>query len=75
MSGNLFLTAEEMVELSGKRKHHSQAKVLRAMGVEHVIRPDGRVLVLRQHVEQLFGAKAEADRDSDADSLIHWNAA
>ncbi|WP_392394263.1 hypothetical protein [Paraburkholderia caledonica] len=32
------------------------------MGVEHVIRPDGRVLVLRQHVEQLFGAKAEADR-------------
>ncbi|MDP9648412.1 hypothetical protein J2793_003858 [Paraburkholderia caledonica] len=26
MSGNLFSTAEEMVELSGKRKHHSQAK-------------------------------------------------
>jgi hypothetical protein len=55
----MFLTAEEMVELTGKRQRRTQVQVLRAIGIEHKIRPDGRVLVLRRHIEELFGAKSK----------------
>jgi hypothetical protein len=59
MSDSMFLSNDEVFQLTGKRQRGTQAQMLRAMGIEHKIRPDGRVIVLRQHVEQLLGVKAD----------------
>ena len=52
---SMFLDADEVRELTSRVQHASQAKVLRSMGIEHKIRPDGTLAVLRAHVEKVFG--------------------
>lgn len=52
---SMFLSADEVRDLT-KRVHYSaQVKVLRSMGIEHRARPDGSLAVLRAHVEQVLG--------------------
>jgi hypothetical protein len=41
----MFLTAAELLELTGYRRPSAQVRALRRMGVEHCIRPDGRPVV------------------------------
>lgn len=54
----MFLTEEEIRELTGKTRRSSQAKVLNTLGIVHKIRPDGSLVVLRSHVEQQLGGRA-----------------
>lgn len=54
MTGFL-LTAAEVRALTGRIQRSAQVVALRFMGIEHRVRPDGSVAVLRSHVEQLFG--------------------
>ena len=56
----MFLTEAEIRELTGRRVRSSQVKVLRYMGIDHKVRPDGSVAVLRSHVEHQLGAKDAA---------------
>lgn len=63
MTDSLFLTQDEMVELTGYRRSSAQLKALRTMGVEHKIRPDGCVLVLRKHIEELFGVRKRKEKE------------
>lgn len=51
----LFLQAEEIDQLTGKKRHRSQAYALTMMGIHHVLRPDGSLAVLRAHVDTVFG--------------------
>lgn len=51
----MFLTREEVAELTARKRAAAQARVLRGLGIEHRIRPDGSVLILRAHVEHLLG--------------------
>ena len=51
----LFLDAEEMVELTGKRRRASQIATLVMMGIKHSIRPDGRPLVSRAYIDRIHG--------------------
>jgi hypothetical protein len=51
----MILTSDELVELTERRRSSSQVKVLRFMGIEHRVRPDGSVAVLRAHVEATMG--------------------
>lgn len=51
----LLLDDEELVAVTKKKRPHAQVKVLRALGVEHKVRPDNTVLVSRAHVEHLLG--------------------
>lgn len=55
---SMFLTDEELTELTAKRQKAARVRALNSMGVQHKIRPDGSVAVLRSHVERLFGEKA-----------------
>jgi hypothetical protein len=66
----LFLTDEELQELTRRARHSAQVRALRRMGIEHRVRPDGSVLVLRSHVTELFGASSESSNDQEPD----WNA-
>lgn len=58
----MFLTPEELIELTGKQRKPAQARVLTLMGIEHRLRPDGSVAVLRAHVEKLFGGASVAQK-------------
>lgn len=51
----MFLTPEELVELTHRTRYGAQVRMLRAMGIEHRQRADGSVVVVRAHVEQLLG--------------------
>jgi hypothetical protein len=41
----MFLTSDQLLELTGYRRPSAQVRALRRMGVEHWIRPDGRPVV------------------------------
>jgi len=51
----MFLTISELQELTGKIQRNAQACALRSMGIEHKLRPDGSVAVLRSYIEQTLG--------------------
>ena len=51
----MFLTLAELRELTGKIQRNAQACALRSMGIEHKLRPDGSVAVLRSYIEQTLG--------------------
>ncbi|MDR3399964.1 DUF4224 domain-containing protein [Pandoraea fibrosis] len=67
MTASLFLSVEELSELTGRRRRNNQVFALRSMGIEHRVRPDGHVLVLRAHVESLLGGRMPEKSSSD------WN--
>jgi hypothetical protein len=54
----VILTYDEIVALTGRRRKDAQLRVLRFMGIEHRVRPDGTVAVLRAHVEHELGGDA-----------------
>jgi hypothetical protein len=51
---SMFLTREELQALTKRVQYSAQVRVLRSMGIEHRIRPDGSLAVLRAHIEQIF---------------------
>lgn len=52
----LTLSEDEVRELTQRVRHSAQIRALRAMGVEHRVRPDGTAAVLRSHLESLMGS-------------------
>lgn len=56
----MFLTPEELAELTGRRRSDAQAAALRGMGIEHLRRPDGRIVVSRAHVDAMLGVAPSA---------------
>ena len=59
----MFLTISELRELTGKIQRNAQACALRAMGIEHKLRPDGSVAVLRSYIEQTLGLSESKPRN------------
>ncbi|SDH11724.1 protein of unknown function [Paraburkholderia phenazinium] len=68
---SMFLTENELAELTGKRRHNAQVKVLRGMGVEHKIRPDGSIVVLRAHAERILGERAPKSKIKAWEPAFH----
>jgi hypothetical protein len=68
----MILTHTEVVELTGRRVKSAQVRVLRFMGIEHKLRPDGSVAVLRAHVDQAMGAHDNAKRPVEFEP--NWSA-
>lgn len=68
----MFLTDEEIKELT-RRVHHSvQATTLCLMGIEYRARPDGSIAVLRAHVESILSGKV--DKKTKALTEPNWGA-
>ena len=68
----MFLTDKELKELTGRIRKTSQVQVLRFMGIEHRIRPDGSVAVSRAHVEQVLGAHVQTRKAVEIEP--NWSA-
>ncbi len=51
----MFLTPEELVELTHAKRRDTQIRALRMMGIEFKLRPNGTPAVLRSHIEKVFG--------------------
>lgn len=58
----MILTPEELQQLTGRKRRDAQARVLRHMGIEHRVRPDGSVVVLRAHVDEVLGGGKARDK-------------
>jgi Domain of unknown function (DUF4224) len=52
----MFLISEELTSLTGRQRRTAQVRQLRSMGIEHRLRADGSIAVLKAHVERVFGA-------------------
>lgn len=70
---NMFLDSDEIRELTCRVQHAAQVRVLRGMGIEHRVRPDGSVAVMRAHAEKVFGVAPAAARKAAARE-IDWEA-
>ena len=70
----MFLNREELIELTGRRVKSAQVRVLRYMGIEHRIRPDGSVAVLKAHVEQVLGISQTTERYRREQVEPNWDA-
>ncbi len=68
----MFLTSDEIQALTGKKFRSAQSDALRFMGIEHKLRPDGSIAVLKSHVEKEFGGivPAKSERKVEPD----WSA-
>lgn len=70
----LFLTRQELTELTGRMTKHAQRAVLNYMGIEHRVRPDGTLVVLRAHVERVLGGEGRGDSPSSKPAEPDWSA-
>jgi hypothetical protein len=69
---SLFLDDKELAELTHRVRPRAQAAVLNAMGIQHKIRPDGSIAVLRSHVEKEFGITESRRKDDTFEP--NWDA-
>lgn len=54
-----FLGPDEIALLTAKQRRRAQVKALNAMGIEHKVRPDGSLAILRSHIEKVFAGSVD----------------
>lgn len=64
MSNRTFLDPQEVEGLTHRTRCDAQVRALRFMGIEHRVRPDNTVAVLRSHIEQVFGILPGSRREA-----------
>lgn len=62
MTTDTFLSDEEIRALTQRKVRRSQVMVLKAMGIEHRVRPDGSVAILRNHIDKVFDGSTKSKR-------------
>jgi len=60
VSENELLSPAEIARLTGRQRAAAQSRALTAMGVRHILRPDGCVIVSRALVRSMLGRYPEA---------------
>lgn len=66
MTQAMVLDRQELESLTHRTRSSAQVRALRFMGIEHRIRPDGTVAVLRTHVEVALGANQSENKGNPA---------
>ena len=54
----MFLSQEEIQELTGFKQKERQCNELKRLGIIHRIRNDGMALVAEDHVKDIFGVQS-----------------
>lgn len=57
----MILSQDELFELTGRRRSSSQIAVLNSLGIIHLVRPDGSVVVSKSHIEQILGVSFQSN--------------
>lgn len=70
---DMFLAPIEIAGLTHRVRRAAQVRMLRHMGIQHKVRADGTVAVLREHVNSEFGA-AGIRRTPKAAPTPNWDA-
>lgn len=68
-----FLSAQEIQTLTDRKVRPAQVKVLKAMGIEHKVRPDGSVAILRAHIIKVFDGSTESNHQIKQ-AVPNWDA-
>lgn len=55
----MFMTPEELADLTHKVRPSAQARILAAMGIEFKMRPDKTLAVLRSHAEDVMSGRIQ----------------
>lgn len=58
----MFLTPDEIVALTNRKNRPAQRTVLNHLGIQHKVRPDGSLVVLRSHVEDALGKESKHNK-------------
>lgn len=74
MTPTLFLLEPELRSLTGRIQRSAQVRVLRSMGIEHRIRPDGSVAVLRDHIQKIFDGAPSTSKRETRTVMPRWDA-
>lgn len=69
----IFLNNDELSELTGRKRKDCQLKILRYMGIEHRVRPDGTLAVLREHVITVMGGNPGSPIFRRPEPQPDWN--
>lgn len=70
----LTLSEDEVRELTQRKHRRVQAAMLRAIGIEPKIRPDGTLLVFRAQVESLLGLQKSDRAKRQEEPEPDWSA-
>lgn len=70
----MFLSPQEIIDLTGRQRRGAQLRALRGMGITHMIRPDGTVVVLRAHIESALGNGNDAQIKTSQEAQPNWGA-
>lgn len=74
MTTDTFLARDEITGLTNKVQRTAQVKALNSMGIEHKVRPDGSIAILRDHITKVFGGNSAAPRRATKQSGPNWDA-
>ncbi len=68
---SLNLTESELIEVTGKKRSSAQVRILRQIGYEVKVRPDGYPLVAREHYLRVMGAFDKTEKFYKPDLSIY----
>lgn len=69
-----FLLPDEIHNLTDRQRRTAQVKVLKGMQIDHKVRPDGSIAILRAHIIKVFGGDTATQRKLNKVSLPNWEA-
>lgn len=69
----IFLEEDEITLLTHRSQHTAQVRALRFMGIEHKVRADGSVAVLRSHIENIFGGTPASEAKKPKVTTPDWS--
>ena len=69
MANPIYLTLQEVEDITGKHRYRAQVRALGRMGIHCRVRPDGRPIVSRAVFEQAMGANTEPQAEPDFGAL------
>lgn len=56
----MFLTHDEIIELTNRRRSDAQRAQLVIMGIEHRVRGDNSLAILKSHVDKVLGGMPDS---------------
>ena len=67
MTSPIYLTPQEVEDITGKRRYRAQVRALGRMGIQCRVRPDGQPIVSRMAFENTLGSTTHIAQQAEPD--------